>query len=260
MNNLIKLALCFSHGFVLAIAGCQQPEQSVPVKGTIAQNVIRSNHTNKAVHASNKIQADCVVSFFNSDSSFYVTQQHHIIEPLANSITITTEEPTGKSKWQLSKNSLNILQGSEETVDSSLALSPHHFAKAILTIFSAPTLFMTNTIADSATIGRPIRIKGDWYYPIQITREIKSRSYKSTAISPIIKKIFYQNRASSLIDTVWFAGEEDQIYLTVRGYNYQNINKTGELVPAKIEIFATDISGKLQKRLVKIDYHTISSI
>ena len=58
---------------------------------------------------------------------------------------------------------------------------------------------------------------------------------------------------------LWFASIDRGKYLAVRGYNYQEVEKGGVFVPAKIEIFMTDVHGVMQHRLVKIDYHRLKA-
>jgi hypothetical protein len=49
----------------------------------------------------------------------------------------------------------------------------------------------------------------------------------------------------------------DRTVQYVRGYDYKEVEKTGLLVPTRIEIFETDARDRKQKRLVKIDCHTV---
>jgi len=43
----------------------------------------------------------------------------------------------------------------------------------------------------------------------------------------------------------------------VRGYDYQEVEKGAPRIPTRIEIFETDARDRMQKRLVKIDCHTV---
>ncbi|GAF97253.1 unnamed protein product, partial [marine sediment metagenome] len=82
------------------VAGCKQeykPDESdvlayVPDVNTI---VVTDNHTPRAIKATGgyqawmetiKIELDCVVTFYNPDGSFYLTEQHYEIYPWSNSI------------------------------------------------------------------------------------------------------------------------------------------------------------------------------
>ena len=73
------------------------------------------------------------------------------------------------------------------------------------------------------------------------------------------KAVFYQNRDNSLIDLIHIACSETGKSLAIRGYDYDEIEKGGLLVPTRIEVFATDTQGGAQSRLVKIDCHSAAS-
>jgi hypothetical protein len=49
----------------------------------------------------------------------------------------------------------------------------------------------------------------------------------------------------------------DRTVQYVRGYDYEKVEKTGPLVPARIEIFEADARDRSQNRLVKIDCHAV---
>ena len=66
--------------------------------------------------------------------------------------------------------------------------------------------------------------------------------------------VFYQNKVTALVDMMRFENVNGA-GLVVRGFDYNQFEKNGILVPGKIELLATDRAGNIKKRLVKIDYH-----
>ncbi|MBN1805251.1 MAG: hypothetical protein JW837_08380, partial [Sedimentisphaerales bacterium] len=83
--------------------------------------------------------------------------------------------------------------------------------------------------------------------------------------SRVSEAVFYQDRDSSLVNMIrlfctgtGFAIDRTVQY--VRGYDYKEVEKTGLLVPTRIELFETDARDHTQKRLVKIDCHAIKRV
>ena len=80
--------------------------------------------------------------------------------------------------------------------------------------------------------------------------------------SRISEAVFYQDRDSSLVSMIRLSCTGtgsiiDRTVQYVRGYDYKEVEKTGLLVPTRIEIFETDARDRMQKRVVKIDCHAI---
>ncbi len=203
--------------------------------------------------ATKELQLDCVVTFYRADGSFYLTEQHHVVYPWSNSIQISAREPQGRFVWQLSRGQFDVLQGSGQMDTLSVAIGSSRFAEMILSVITIPRHLLDGSVEFSkAPTG--LKIQGQWYYPIS------RRSRPVLEGEPVVRlseAVFYQDRDSSLVDMILFADRGK--YLAVRGYDYCRVEKDGVRVPGRIEIFKSDAQGNLQQRLVKIDYHTMSS-
>jgi len=199
-----------------------------------------------------KLQFHCVVTFYQPDGSFYLTEQQHEIYPWSNIIRISALEPQGNFVWQLSKAKFRTIEGSQQADFLPAPMSARGLAEAILNITTAPARLLDSSFASFTKVDTPVKIEGVWYYPIGQSRKV---------VDPYWSKVlFCQNRDSSLVDILWFADVDEQKFLAVRGYDYRKVEKQGVLVPTGIEIFTTDAAGTLQKRLVKIDYHKLLHI
>ena len=200
-----------------------------------------------------KMEFDCVVTFYQPDGSFYLTEQHHEIQPWSNSIRISAQEPQGKLVWQLTEGRFSV-SSQDKSVDAlPIVGSYRDFAEAILDLITGP-IRLSGSKARFNKSDIPIKIEGLWYYPIE---RVGSGGIE---IGPNWDKlIFYQNRGSSLIDMLWCAGVDGKTFLAVRGYHYRSIEKRGVSIPTKVEIFKTDAAGFFQQRLVNIDYHSLKS-
>jgi hypothetical protein len=199
------------------------------------------------------LQLDCVVIFYQPDGSSYLTEQQYEVHPWLNSIKVSADEPQGIFIWEFSGGQFNVLQGAGQINALPEAVPSRCFAEVILNIITAPIRFLDSSVELSKQ-SAPAKIQGKWYYAIN------RRSESSAAgISDVV---FYQDRDSSLVDMVRLTcmntgTAREKTIQYVRGYDYQRVDKAGPLVPTRIEIFETDARDRFQKRLVKIDCHTV---
>lgn len=255
----------FVAAFIIA-GGCrQQHEKDMDVlELTHDADVVSvpSNEAMRAIDATGgldtwkktaQLQLDCVVTLYQPDGSFYLTEQHYEIDPWLNSIRISAEEPRGKFVWQWSGGKFDVLEGTGQIDAMSKQVSSCCYAEAILDMVTAPVRFMDDSVIFSEP-SDPVRVLGKWYYPINRKEKVFT--------GHISEAVFYQDRESSIIERIRLActatgSVHDRIVQYVRGYDYKKVGNTGLLVPTRIEIFETDARDRTQKRLVKIDCHAV---
>jgi len=201
-----------------------------------------------------ELQLDCVVTFYQPDGSFYLTEQRHVVYPWSNSIQISAREPKGRFIWQLSKGKFDVLQGDGQSDALPVVIGSSHFAEMILSVITIPARFYDKSVEFSKeTTG--LKIQGQWYYPIERrSKPVLGVELEHEPARPLSKAVFYQDRDSSLVDMILFDYMSGDDFLAVRGYDYTEVEKEGVRIPSKIEIFRADARGDLQKRLVKIDF------
>lgn len=227
-----------------------------------------------------------------TEPSFYLTEHHYEVYPWSNAIRISAQEPMSSFVWQLSNGQFSVLQGDESRPskgrDEQADISPmvdfgRDFAEVILGITTAPVRLLDKSTRFLKK-SRPVRVEGRWYYPIergpqtpffafgepQQTYPVESRPLegrdeqaadvdkKQKAVEPRqiywSKIVFFQNRDSSLVDIIWFADVDNEKFLAVRGYDYDDIVEKGVLIPAKIEIFRSDTRTIFKERLAEIRF------
>ncbi len=241
------------------VAGCeqqqqqQQKEELLPHIPAYITPAVEKAGGLDAWNRTTKLESDCVVTFYQPDGSFNLTEQHHEIYPWSNLIRVSAQERQGKFIWEFSQDGMMVIEGTKQEDFGAIGLVAEDFAKAILDITTAPVQLLEGK-AEFIKSPRPVKIEGRWYYPIERVRPDKP---DSAPIRP--KRVFYQNRDSSLVDMLWFTGIDRGTFLAVRGYYYREVEKGGVVVPAKIEIFTTDVQGVMRHRLVKIDYHKLKT-
>lgn len=261
VNRLHNMVCWVVLVIVLFVLGCEQKHKadtstSEPdiaarvVVGTYVPRVIKATGGYDSWIKTKRLELDCVVTFYNPDGSFYLTEQHHEIYPWLDSVRISALEPQGKLIWQLSGESFRVLEANVQVVLLPMPLNARDFAEAVLYMTTAPIRFLDSNVEFDETLV-PIRMEGLWYYPIeQVSRDLKP--YWS-------RVVLYQSRDTSFVDMIWFADIDSERYLAVRSYGYSKVEKKSVLVPTKIEIFKTNAEGVLQQRLVKVDYYSLKS-
>jgi hypothetical protein len=266
MRNRISEKIYLVLVAVFVLAGCQQKNEedgNVLARGPEVEAIsIPSDDAARAIEAAGglnawkkttTLQLDCVVTFYQPDGSFYLTEQHYEVCPWLNSIQISADEPQGTFVWKLSNGQFDVQKGAGQIDALPKAVPSRCFAEVILDIITAPARFLDGSVEFSKH-SAPARIQGRWYYPID------RKSKDSTA--RISEAVFYQERETSLVDMIRLAcsstgSARERTIQYVRGYDYQEVEKAGPRVPTRIEIFETDARDRSQKRLVKIDCHTV---
>ena len=266
MRNRISETICLVLVAVFVLAGCRQQQEedtdvlarspeveAISVPFDEAGRAIKATGGLNAWKETAKLQLDCVVTFYQPDGSFYLTEQHYEVNPWLNSIQISADESKGAFVWELSGGRFNVLRGAGQIDALSNAVPSRCFAEVILNIITAPARFLDGSVEFNKQ-SNPVKIQGKWYYPID--RQNKDAAARTS------EAVFYQDRDSSLVDMIRLAcsntgAARGKTIQYVRGYDYREVEKTGLLVPTRIEILETDARDRSQKRLVKIDCHTV---
>jgi hypothetical protein len=266
MRNRISEIIFLVLVVFFVLTGCEQKHkedvdvmalaQDVEVISVPSDEAVRAFEATGGLNAWKKtamLQLDCVGTFYQPDGSFYLTEQHYEVRPWLNSIQISADEPQGTFVWQWSEGKFDVLQGAGQ-IDALPKVVPSCcFSEVILDIITAPVQFMDGSVEFSKH-SDPVRMQGRWYYPINRREKVFT--------GRISEAVFYQDRDSSLVDMIRLACTStglarDRTVQYVRGYDYQEVEKASPLVPTRIEIFESDARDRSQKRLVKIDCHTV---
>jgi hypothetical protein len=270
MGNNFSKTICLVLAGALIFTGCQRKheakvEDTLDSGPDIQMTSVPPDYVVKAIEAvggwntwarTKELQLDCVVTFYQPDGSFHLTEQHHVVYPWSNSIKISAREPQGRFVWQLSNGKFDVLPESGQGDALPVVIGSDHFAEMILSIVTIPARFFDES-AEFSKETTGLKIQGQWYYPIsRQSRPVVGAEIESGPSFVLSEAVFYQDRDSSLIDMLVFDFMSGESNFAVRGYDYTEVEKDGVRVPARIEIFRTDTLGNLQERLVKIDNHT----
>ncbi len=204
-----------------------------------------------------RVDFEGVVTLYQRDGSFYLTEQRYEVYPWSGAIVVSGTEPGGDFVCRLTRSGFEVPVGSEALSGLPSGVRPRDLADCVLNIASVAA-----TLVDSSyeymRLNEPARIDGQWY-------DLIDRSYKVEEAPAAKRKgrgdererywsrvVLRQNRDTHLVSMIWF-GRAGMQQLLVRGYDYEEVAKGDVLIPTKIEIFTTDSSGGSARRAVKID-------
>jgi hypothetical protein len=257
INCLLNIVCRLIFVMTFIVAGCKQAYRPVELAygPDVNEIAVTDDYTPRAIGATGgyqawmeavKLQFDGVVTFYNPDGSFYLTEQHYEIYPWSNSVRISATEPQGRFVWLLSQGHFTVSEGAEQFCALPSLVDSRCFAEAILDMMTAPVRFLDKAV-EFTKLSDPVKLEGLWYYLIE-------QASPEGSEKPLYKVVFYLNNDTSLVDMIWFVGVDGQKSLAVRGYDYRKVEKRQVLVPTKIEVFRIDDKGVLQQRLIKIDF------
>ena len=268
MSNRTLEIICLVLVAVFVLAGCERqrkekadvlargPEvEAISPPSEEAARAIEATGGLNAWKETTKLQYDCVVTFYQPDGSFYLTEQRYEVHPWLNSIQISADEPQATFVWKLSNGQFDVLKGAGQIDALPKAVPSRCFAELILNVITAPVRFLDGSV-EFTKQDTAVKIQGQWYYPI----DRKSRD----GVVRTSEAVFYQDRDNSFVNLIRLAcmnagGAGRMAVQYVRGYDYEKVDK-GIMVPKRIEIFGTDARDRSRERLVKIDCHTVRRI
>jgi len=207
---------------------------------------------------STKLTFAAVVTAYQPDGGYYLTEHTFYVCPWGNAIQVLGREPQMGLTCSIVQGQYRV-EGESKMDVSPLSVCYREYAEAVLQITTVPA----RMLRDNATLLRkpiPVMISGAWYYPIEAKFEgtkIVSKGITRDTVTVVepywTQGVYYQNQNGSLVDIIWLANPAAQKFLIVRGYDYARIGKDGVLVPTKIEVFQSDAEGIQGQRLAKID-------
>jgi len=235
-------------------SGCrslQQPKP-VPVEPVADPNQVLADYAAQAIRAGggiapwkqiDKLDLDCVVTFYRADGSYYLTAHRHEIHPWKASIRMHGQEPQGQFLVEFSRQTHGAPKHTGSSYPVALCSEPY-FGELVLDLVTAPVRLLDRGVKLSRS---PAMVKkaSEWYY--LVNRVGSAGGLWSNAV-------FHQRADSQLIESVTFT-EAGGGGLVARGYDYDRLSGGNVLIPRKVEIYRADAQGVLTRLLVEMDYN-----
>jgi len=272
IGQLLK-TVCLVLMTALVLTGCRQQYQKdvdvLAIGPDLKALPIPSDYVSGAIVATGglqewarttKLELDGVVTLYQPDGSFYLTEQHYQIYPWSNSICISAIEPQGQFVCELSQGSFSISTGTKVVNAQPSLVIQRDLADAILTITTVPIRFL-DRFAEFTRASEPVRIQGQWYQAVEQTNTVNRQSSTGRergnieAYEPYWSKVVLcQNTDNALFDFIYLADVERGKFFIVRAFDYGQVQKKGVLLPTKVEVFRTDAQGALPKRVAHVSF------
>jgi len=206
-----------------------------------------------------RLTFSAVVTAYQSDGSFYLTEHRFDLCPWGNAVQVSAQEPQTGLTCRIMDGQYRLLAGEAEADVSPLSVCYRDYAEAEFEIATAPVRMLDGNV----TLLRrpmPLMISGAWYYPIEAKFEAQKIVSKGggpedvATVEPYwTQGVYYQNQNGSRVDVIWLGNPTTQKFLIVRGYNYAPVVKDGVWIPTKVEIFQSDAEAVQGQRLALID-------
>ena len=207
---------------------------------------------------SKRIDFDAVVTAYREDGSFYLTEQHFSVLPWSGVLQMSAREPGSEFTCRIVGGQYELLKGDSSADVCPLSDGYHDYVEVVLQIATTPVRMLTDNVV-LLRRPAPVMLAGQWYIPIEAKYGIRKpaageESKQKQAPEPCWKEgTYYQNQATSLVDTIWLGDPARQKFLVVRGYDYNRTTRDGVVIPTKIEICQSDPEANVGHRVAVID-------
>ena len=207
---------------------------------------IQKDSQEETAPAMASIQTDCIVHYFKTNASAYITRQQHDYNPETGFFRATSAEPTGKMQCTLNQSNFTST-GQKKAALSDLPDS--FWNKNLATVLFYSFCAGGNLLEISnMQAGENVKIEGQWYRPFK-------PAWPTDADVTLL-----QSLATERIELVTLEDARDESKWLVECYNYRYSKDLGQRVPRTIDVY--DIrSGIASKALmIRFDYKSIQKL
>jgi hypothetical protein len=199
-----------------------------------------------AVSIQATIEADCIVHYFKTNASAYITQQQHGYNPEAGLFQATSTEPVGTVQCSLVQ---DVFESSGQKKGALSDLPGSFWNKDLATILFYVFCGGGNLLdTHSMTTGENVKIEGQWYKPF------------TPAWPTDMKVTLLQSLDSSRIERVQLSDSQNGLTWLADCYNHRYSKELNERVPRTIDVFDIRNGVASKERMVRFDYKEIRKI
>jgi hypothetical protein len=192
------------------------------------------------------MEADCVVHYFKSNGSAYITRQQHRFNPEAGFFEASSMEPTGQVYCSL----MREMYRSSGQKQSPLSDLPDSFwnknlATALFYSFCAGGELLGTA---SMIAGDNAKIEGQWY-----------KTFKPAWPTDVDVTIL-QSLDSARVERVELTDPQDDVSWMLRCYNLRFSAELQTSVPRTIDVYNIENGVASKELMVRFDYEDIRKI
>jgi hypothetical protein len=228
MKHSMSLLIASIVAVGLSLAGCSQSQQETQGEPM-------------AVTAT--ITTDCVVHYYKSNASDYMTQQQHGYGPSAGFFQAISIEPSGTIQCSLLKDDYDSSDLKQQTLsDLPATFWSKNLAVAVFYSFCAGGGLLET---ESMIPGENVKIEGQWYTPL-----------KPQWPSGITLTLL-QSLDTKRIEMVQLEDEQEGLAWLVNNYNLRYSKELSERLPRMIDVFDIRNGVASKELMIRFDYKDI---
>jgi hypothetical protein len=203
----------------------------------------RQRQQDESPSVQGSIEADCIVHYYKSNASAYITAQQHRFNPQAGFFQASSKEPVGTVQCSLVRDVFD----SSELKKELLSDLPGSFWNQNLATVLFYSFCAGGDLLDTAsmTAGENVKIDGQWYKPftpawptdvdVKVLQSLDSRRVEAVELTDVKK------------GSVWL----------VRCYNHRFSRELDKRLPRTIDVYDI-VNGIASKELmIRFDYSDI---
>ncbi|MBN1817066.1 MAG: hypothetical protein JW828_06870 [Sedimentisphaerales bacterium] len=235
MKSIVRIGFFVSVGSLFFAAGCQNAvphSDSIPTEGSGIASISCNGP---------QIQADCVVTQYQSDGSRYITRQRHWICLAASALTVEADEPDGTYIWQLKQDGFNAVEKPAASTEDSSLCSPS-IAQAVLSLFLAGGGYLDVPAPDMETR----KVEGVVYQPYD------AGVFRQLPAIQGLKTTLLQDVSTRLVDRVENRSDAGEGVLHGHAFNFRRNHDVDKVLPTRIELFQDGV------RMLEMTYFHIT--
>ena len=230
MKHSVSLLIALSVAAVLFLTGCSQSQQAIQ---------------DESVDGVATITADCIVHYYKSNASAYITRQQHGYNPSAGFFQAVSTEPGGTVQCSLLKENYEST-GLEQPRLSDLpnSFGTKNLAMAVFYSFCAGGgLLDTGSMAAAENI----KIEGRWYTPL-------TPQWPSD-----VKLTLLRSLETKRIEKVLLEDEQEGLSWWIDNYNLRYSKEISRRLPRMIDVFDIRNGIASKELMIRFDYKDIKS-
>ncbi len=228
MKHSMSLLIASIIAVGLLLAGCSQSQQETQDEPVAVKAVITAN---------------CIVHYYKTNASAYITQQQHGYNPSDGYFEAVSNEPGGMIQCTLQKDDYQSSGLKQQRIsDLPNAFGNKDLAVVVFYSFCAGGGLLET---ESMIAGENVKIEGQWYTPL-----------KPQWPSGITLTLL-QSLDTKRIEMVQLEDEQEGLSWLIKNYNMRYSKELSERLPRMIDVFDIRNGVASKELMIRFDYKDI---
>ena len=228
MKHSAFLLIASIVGGTFLFSGCSQSQQE---------------NQDEQVSVKAAITTDCIVHYYKTNASAYITRQQHGYNPSAGFFQAVSTEPTGVVQCSLLKDDYDAAGQKQQTLsDLPESFWSKNLAVAVFYSFCGGGGLLET---ESMVSGENIKIEGQWYKPLK-------PQWPSG-----VKITLLQSLDTKQIELVRLEDTQAGLAWLIRNYNLRYSKQLSKHLPRMIDVFDIRNGVASKELMIRFDYKDI---